>query len=72
MMIYQYQYGLQRSDRQLANHTNVEAEAQSIQVAYSMGGASIKIAETQGDNLKYQSGSANSKDATTIALTLAF
>jgi len=65
-------YGLQKSDRALANHTNVEAEAQSLQIAYSMGGASLKIAETQGTNVKYQSGSANDKDATTIALTLAF
>jgi hypothetical protein len=43
-----------------------------LQAAYSVGGMSIKIAETDGDNLKYQSGAANSKDATTVALTLAF
>jgi hypothetical protein len=35
-----------------------------------MGGASIKIAETSGDNMAYSSGT--NKDATTVALSLAF
>ena len=65
-------YGIMKSDRTLANESTVEAEAQSLQVAYSMGGASIKVAETQGDNLKYTSGSTQDRDATTIALSLAF
>jgi outer membrane protein OmpU len=65
-------YGVMKSDRKLANATSVEAEAQSLQVAYSMGGASIKLAETTGDNLKYTSGSTQDRDATTIALSLAF
>jgi outer membrane protein OmpU len=65
-------YGIMKSDRTLANATSVEAEAQSLQVAYSMGGASIKVAETTGDNLKYTSGSGQDRDATTIALSLAF
>jgi outer membrane protein OmpU len=47
-------------------------EVESFQIAYTMGGATIKLAETSGDNLKYSTGSANSKDATTIALSLAF
>jgi|TARA_B100001741_G_C16543499_1_gene595542 outer membrane protein OmpU len=50
----------------------VEMEVTSMQVAYTMGGATIKIAETEGDNLKYSTGTANSKDATTVALSLAF
>jgi len=52
--------------------TNVELEAESVQLAYSMGGASIKIAETSVDNGTYVSTTANDTDGTTIALTLAF
>jgi len=62
-------YGRQTSDRKKVNGTNVEAEVDSIQLAYSMGGASIKIAETDADNINY--GTAD-KGATTLALTLAF
>jgi len=50
----------------------VVMEIDSYQAAYTMGGATIKIAETSADNVKYTSGTANSKDATTIALSLAF
>jgi hypothetical protein len=52
--------------------TDVELEANSLQMAYSMGGASLKIAETSVDNGTYVSTTANDKDGTTIALTLAF
>jgi outer membrane protein OmpU len=62
-------YGKQTSDRKKVNGTNVEAEVDSIQLAYSMGGASIKIAETDASNINY--GTAD-KGATTLALTLAF
>jgi len=50
-------------------HT-VQMEVDSYQVAYTMGGATVKIAETKGDNVGYSQGT--SKDATTIALSLAF
>ena len=45
---------------------------ESFQIAYTMGGASIKIADTSGDNLKYVSGASMDKDGRTIALSLAF
>ena len=45
---------------------------ESFQVAYTMGGASIKIADTSLDNGSYTSGSAQDKDAMTVALSLAF
>jgi len=45
---------------------------ESYQAAYTMGGATIKIAETSVDNASYASGSASDNDATTIALSLAF
>ena len=68
-------YGEAKSRRGLmgsATNESVEQLTDSLQVAYTMGGASIKIAETSGDNLKYTSGTGNDKDATTIALSLAF
>ena len=45
---------------------------ESYQAAYTMGGATIKIAETEVDNAKYTSGTANDNEGTTIALSLAF
>jgi len=63
-------YGVHKSDQQKTNGTSVELDAQSLQMAYSMGGATLKIAETEGDNLKYNS--ATDRGATTLALTLAF
>jgi hypothetical protein len=64
-------YGSHKSERSLTSAAAaIEAEATSVQVAYSMGGASIKIAETSGDNMAYSSGT--NKDATTVALSLAF
>ena len=50
--------------------TSTELDGDSIQIAYSMGGASIKIAETSVSDGKYNT--ANDQDATTVALTLAF
>jgi len=55
-----------------AGSTTATTTAESIQMAYSMGGMSIKIAETDVDNATYTSGTASDFDATTIALTLAF
>jgi hypothetical protein len=65
-------YGVLKSDRVLNNGTTVQAEAESLQLSYSMGGASIKIAETSVDDASYVSGTANDNDGTTVALTLAF
>ncbi len=50
----------------------VTAEASSIQIAYTMGGASIRLAEASADNMKYQTGAAYDRDATTISVSLAF
>jgi hypothetical protein len=65
-------YGTHKSDQVKTNGTSVELEGNSLQMAYTMGGASLKIAETSVDNSKYATGSANQKDATTIMLSLAF
>jgi hypothetical protein len=65
-------YGQHKSDRNLTNATNVELEAESLQMAYTMGGMSIKIAESTVDNGSYTSGTGKDRDGTTIALSLAF
>ena len=60
-------YGVHESER---NSTALTLEATSIQVSYTVGGASVKIAENSADNVNYVSGS--NKEGRTIALTLAF
>jgi hypothetical protein len=52
--------------------TNVTAEANSMQIAYSMGGASIRVAESSADNMAYQTGAAYDRDSTVISVSLAF
>jgi outer membrane protein OmpU len=57
--------------------TDTVAEATSIQIAYSAGGASIRLAETDVDNNAYQtaaltSGAPNDRGGTTLSVALAF
>jgi len=52
--------------------TDVTAEASSFQIAYTMGGASIRIAEASADNMKYQTTATYDRDATTVSVYLAF
>jgi len=54
------------------NTTDVTAEASSFQIAYSMGGASIRLAEGDVDNADYQTGASYDKSGTTISVSLAF
>ena len=68
-------YGFQKSRRGFvdANQSeSVSLEAESIQLAYSMGGASVKIAKTEVDNPNYDSASDRDKEGYTFALSLAF
>ena len=68
-------YGVMKSKREVNDGnatTNVELDAHSIQMAYSMGGLGIKVAETSVDNGTYVSTTANDTDGTTIMLSLAF
>ena len=51
---------------------NVTAEATSIQIAYSVGGASVRLADASADNMKYSTAAANDRDATTLSVSLAF
>ena len=67
-------YGEHRSDRSVhtAATADVENSAKSLQLSYTMGGMSIKIAETSVDNGNYVSGTSKDIDGTTVALSLAF
>jgi outer membrane protein OmpU len=52
--------------------TDVELEASSVQLAYSSGGLSVRLADATIDNQNYTTGAANSRDATTLSVALAF
>jgi len=61
-------YGHVESDKEGSN----TAEADSLQAAYTYGGATFRIAEVSVDNQKYSTAAANDLDATIISLGLAF
>jgi len=65
-------YGNHKSDKRLNSGSSVELEAESLQLAYTMGGMSVKIAESTVDNASYTAGTGSDRDGTTVALTLAF
>jgi len=52
--------------------TTISTEASSMQVAYSAGGLSIRLADQTVDNKNYCTNAANQRDATTISVALAF
>jgi len=52
--------------------TNVTSEASSVQIAYSMGGVSIRVAEGDADNMDYNTGAAYDRDNTVVSVALAF
>jgi len=51
---------------------DVDMTIESYQIAYSMGGASIRYANAEVDNATYTSGTASDKEGSTISLSLAF
>jgi len=68
-------YGEFESQRNLISsvaNKSVTAEVESFQIAYTMGGLSLKLAESEVTNASYTTASANSHDGRTIALSLAF
>jgi hypothetical protein len=52
--------------------TSLSTEASSMQIAYSAGGLSVRIAEQTVDNKNYCTNAANQRDATTLSVALAF
>ena len=63
-------YGHVESDE--SGQGKATAEADSIQIAYTMGGASFRIAEVDVENANYSTAATADKDATVISLGLAF
>ena len=55
-----------------SGHTQVRSEAESLQLAYTLGGASFKIAKTEVENAEYVTGTGADREGTTVALSLAF
>jgi len=65
-------YGQHKSEKVDGAMAGIEVKTSSMQAAYTMGGATVKIAKSSADNVLYASGSANEREATTVALSLAF
>ena len=66
-------YGMHKSKQSQTNTAlDAELEASSIQVSYSMGGATIKLAQTDVDHGAYDSSSSTDRSGTTLVLSLAF
>jgi hypothetical protein len=64
--------GYNHYESEQTNATNVTNEASSLQIAYSMGGASIRLAEGRSDNQDYNSGVTYDRDNTILSVSLAF
>jgi len=64
--------GYNHYESEQTNSTNVTNEATSIQVAYSAGGLSLRLATSEGDNMAYQTGAAYDRDSTVLSVALAF
>jgi outer membrane protein OmpU len=63
-------YNLYKSHKD--STTDVEVEARSMQVAYSVGGLSVRLADAKVDNALYATAATNQRDATTLSVALAF
>ena len=64
-------YGVHESDRVTNSGTvTTTLDGNSIQIAYTVGGASIKVADSSVDNQNYVSGT--NREGRIVALTLAF
>ena len=62
--------GYENGSQNQGAEANRRIEVESFQVAYSMGGASIRLADTEGNNLYFSS--TNDKDVTVLSVALAF
>ena len=65
-------YGTHESSQNQSDNTRIELEGKSLQASYTVGGASIVIAETEVDNKEYATAAANQREGRAIGLTLAF
>ena len=65
-------YGQHKSERQVEKASSVELKASSLQAAYTMGGATFKIAQSKATNASYSTAAANDYDVSVVAMSLAF
>jgi hypothetical protein len=65
-------YAEHKSGQSQSDNTRTNLKGKSLQASYTMGGASIVIAESKVDNGKYTTAPSGDRDGRTIALTLAF
>ena len=65
-------YGQHKSERATEEASKVELKATSMQAAYTMGGATIKVARSTVDNANYSTTAANDYDVNIVAMSLAF
>jgi hypothetical protein len=64
--------GYNHVESDVATTTNVTAEADSLQAAYTMGGATFRIAEVDVKNQAYSTAAGTDVESTIISLGLAF
>jgi outer membrane protein OmpU len=64
--------GYNHYESKQTNTANVTSEATSMQIAYSAGGLSLRLAAGEGDNMAYQTGAAYDRDSTVLSVALAF
>jgi len=64
--------GYNNYESKQTNTTSVTAEASSIQAAYTMGGATVRIASAEIDNAKYATTADAQRKALTLSVALAF
>jgi hypothetical protein len=65
-------YNNYQSDKNIINAADVELEASSIQLAYTAGGLSVRIAEGEVDNRNYSTAATDDRDGRAISVSLAF
>lgn len=65
-------YGQHKSEKATEEASKVELKASSLQAAYTMGGATFKIAQSKADNANYSTTAANDYDVSVVAMSLAF
>ena len=68
-------WGKHESEKNFVNPGASEAitmDVESYQVAYTIGGASIRYAEADGSNLAYNTATGNDSSGSTLSVSLAF
>ena len=65
-------WGHAESEKGNVGSANVTSETDSIQVSYTMGGATFVLAQTSADDALYASGTGGDKDGRTLRMSLAF